>query len=361
MGENITYVGLDVHQSLITVATLKPRARRPEMRIIENDPTMLSRTFKKLKRKKNLRCCYEAGPCGFAVHRHLTRLGIHCDVIAPSLIPKKPGERIKTDRRDAAKLARLYRAGELTAIDVPTAEREAVRDLVRAHEDVRRDMVAARHRLSKFLLRRGIHFSEGRNWTQKWWRWCKALSFEHPEAQATFEHYQMQIHNLLERRAELEAQIFVVAEQEPYKASVERLSCLRGISTLSAMVLVAEIGDFRRFTHPRQLMGFVGLVPSEHSSGAKQRRGGITKTGNGHVRRILVQAAWSYRNPASVGPTVLRLLPGQPPEVKAQVYKAQSRLHARYRRMVGRGKGSKVAIIAVARELCGFIWSLMVI
>lgn len=286
-------------------------------------------------------------------------MGIPCEVVAPALIPRKPGERIETDRRDARKLVRLYRAGELTPIRVPTPEEEAVRDLVRAREDVRRDLTAARHRLSKFLLRHGRLFSQGKKWTQRFGRWLRTQTFDRPAERVTFEHYVLQVLHLGERPEALEQEIAAVAQTEPYRPAVRRLACLRGISTLSAMTLLAEIQDFRRFAHPRQLMAFVGLVPSEHSSGPKQRRGSITKTGNGHARRILVEAAWAYRHPPALGPRTRRLLADQPPEVLVQVRKAHLRLHKRYARLVGRGKRAQVAVTAVARELCGFVWALM--
>lgn len=359
MKNTITFVGLDVHATSLALAVLPPGAEVPVEREIPNDPKLIRRTFTRLKVEGRLRCCYEAGPCGFELYRQLTSLGIPCEVIAPALTPRKPGERIKTDRRDARKLVRLYRAGELTPIRVPTPEEEAVRDLVRAREDVRKDLTAARHRLSKFLLRHGRRFSQGKKWTQRFWQWLRTQTFAHPAERVTFEHYTLQVLHLGERLTALEREIATLAETEPYRPAVARLACLRGIATLSAMTLLAEIQDFRRFEHPRRLMAFVGLVPSEHSSGAKERRGGITKTGNSHARRILIEAAWAYRHPPALGPRARRFLADQPPEVLMLVRKAQRRLHKRYARLVGRGKRPQVAVTAVARELCGFIWALM--
>lgn len=286
-------------------------------------------------------------------------MGIPCEVVAPALTPRKPGERIKTDRRDARKLVRLYRAGELTPIRVPTPDEEAVRDLVRAREDVRKDLTAARHRLSKFLLRHGRCYRQGRKWTDRFWRWLRTQTFDRPAERVTFEHYALQVLHLGERLAALEREIAAVADTEPYRPAVRRLACLRGLATLSAMTLLAEIQDFRRFEHPRRRIGFVGLVPSEHSSGAKERRGGITKTGNTHARRILVEAAWADRHRPALGPRTRRLLSDQPPAVVVLVRKAQLRLHKRYAQLVGRGKRPQVAVTAGARELCGFIWALM--
>lgn len=360
MKKDITFVGLDVHSASIALAILPPGTDVPVEREIPNDPKLIRRMFTRLKADaQQLRCCYEAGPCGFELYRLLTAMGIPCDVVAPALVPRKPGERIKTDRRDARKLVRLSRAGELTPIRVPTPEEEAVRDLVRAREDVRRDLTAARHRLAKFLLRHGRLFSQGKNWTERFWHWLRTQTFERPAEQVTFEHYVLQVHHLEECRAALEREIAAVADTAPYQPAVARLACLRGISTLSAMTLLAEIQDFRRFEHPRQLMAFLGLVPSEHSSGAKERRGAITKTGNTHARRILIEAAWAYRHPPTLGPRTRRLLAAQPPEVVVQVRKAHLRLHKRYARLVGRGKRPPVAVTAVARELCGFVWALM--
>lgn len=355
---NTIHVGLDVHQRSIAVAELWGSGSEPIVREIPNSPSTIRKLFSKLKSRGELRCCYEAGPCGFELYRLLGHLGITCDVIAPALIPRRAGDRIKTDRRDAVKLARLHRAGELTPIRVPDQEQEGVRDLVRAREDVRKDLTSAKHRLSKFLLRHGRTFSETRNWTDKHWRWIRAQQFEGAAELTTFEHYVIQVEHLEERRAALEKEIHAVAETEPYRAPVARLSCLRGVSILGAMVLLAELLDLKRFDSPRQLMAFVGLVPSEYSSGGARKLGGITKTGNGHVRRILVEASWSYRHRPSLGPRARRTLATQPPEVAAVAQKAQRRLHQRYNRLVGRGKKSQVAVTAVARELCGFIWAM---
>lgn len=354
-----THVGLDVHSERIVIATLQGQAREPEVRDIPNDPKVIRRTFRRLARQAyELRCCYEAGPCGFELHRLLTAMGMTCEVVAPSLIPVRSGDRVKTDQRDASKLARLFRAGELTTITVPSVEQEAVRDLVRAREDVRKDLTAARHRLGKFLIRHGRVFHGGK-WTQRFWVWLRTLEFERECERLTLEHYVQEVEHFAARRADLDREIERIARTEPYAESVAKLTCLRGISTLSAMALIAEIGDFRRFEGPRPLMAFVGLVPREYSSGGREKRGGITKTGNSHVRRILVEAAWSYRHRPAMGPRVKQALRDQPPAVVEYARKAQTRLHRRYSRLVGRGKKSQVAVTAVARELCGFVWGLM--
>jgi transposase len=355
-----THAGLDVHKERIVIATLKGQAREPTILDIPNDPKVIRRTFKRLAAEAyELRCCYEAGPCGYEVYRQLTAIGIDCEVIAPALIPVRAGDRVKTDRRDAAKLARLYRAGELTTITVPTEDQEAVRDVVRARDDVRKDLTAARHRLGKVLLRHGRIFQDGTNWTLKFWTWLRKQQFDLKCERLTFEHYVTEVEHLVSRREALDREIEQVARTEPYAASVGRLTCLRGISTLSAIALLAEIGDFRRFEHPRQLMAFVGLVPSEYSSGGKEKRGGITKTGNGHVRRILVEAGWSYRHRPTVGSRLRRAAVGQPATVVEYSRRAHHRLHRRYTRLVGKGKKHQLAVTAVARELCGFVWGVM--
>lgn len=355
----MTHVGLDVHQDTIAIAKLAPgRDAAPLVWQIANEPATIRKTFTKLAREAHeLRCCYEAGSCGFDVQRQLDAMGIECVVVAPSLIPRKPGERIKTDRRDAVKLARLDRAGELTAVHVPTPETEAVRDLVRAREDVRKDLVAARHRLLAFLRRRGIVFRGGRNWTERHRAWLRAQTFERDAEKLTFNHYVSAVEHQEACRDHLEKEIGRVAATPPYAKDVERLSTLRGIATLSAMVLLAELQDFRRFQHPRELMAYVGLVPSEHSSGASERRGGITKTGNSHVRRILIEAAWHYTRPPVARLRVHHSLRGQPSGRIDFARHAQARLHNRYVRLVGRGKSRQAALVAVARELCGFVWS----
>jgi transposase len=356
--EKMTYVGLDVHKDTIAIAKLRPRSDVPLVWQIPNETKAIRRTFGKLLAEvEELRCCYEAGPCGFEVQRQLEAMGIECVVVAPSLIPRRPGERIKTDRRDAVKLARLDRARELTAIHVPSSKDEAVRDLVRAREDVRKDLVAARNRMSKFLLRHGRVFREGRHWTVRHRKWLLSQAFEHAAEKATFDHYLASVDYQDASRMHLEKEIAAVAAQPEYAETVAKLSSLRGIAVLSAMVLITEIQDFRRFGRPRELMAYLGLVPSEHSSGATERRGGITKTGNSHARRILVEAAWHYRHPPVARNRVHHSMRGEPAGRIAFARKAQARLHKRYVRMLSRGKSRQLAAVAVARELCGFVWA----
>jgi transposase len=363
MQKVITHVGLDVHAERIVIATLEGQSREPVVRDIPNDVKAIRRTFQRLaKDAYELRCCYEAGPCGFELHRQLTKMGIACEVIAPGLIPVRASDRVKTDRRDATKLARLFRAGELTSITVPTADQEAVRDLVRLADNIRKDLTAARSRLQHFLLRHGRSYRSGRGWTQKYWVWLRAQQFEREFERLTFENYVREVEHQQARRDEIHAELERVAASEPYAPSVAKLAALRGISPIGGVALIAEIGDFRRFESPRELMSFVGLVPREHSSGGSVRKGGITKTGNSLVRRVLVEAAWHHRHRPRFGPDARRhLLRGQAPEVVEYVTKAQTRLCRRYARLVSRGKKSQVAVVAVARELCGFLWGLMAV
>jgi transposase len=354
----MTHVGLDVHKASIAIAKLRPGSDTPLVWEIPNDSKTIKKVFgKMLGEAWGLRCCYEAGPCGFELQRQLEVMGIECVVVAPSLIPRRPGERIKTDRRDAVMLVRLDRAHELSPIHVPTSDEEAVRDLVRAREDVRKDLAAARNRLNNFLLRHGRVFRDGTHWTLKHKRWLASQTFERPAEKLAFEHYLAAVAHQDACRASLEREIAAVAAQPPFAEGVAKLSCLRGIATLSAMVLLTEIRDFRRFRHPRELMAYVGLVPSEHSSGATTRRGGITKTGNSHARRILVEAAWHYCRPPVASNRVHHSLKGQPAARVDMARKAQARLHKRYLRLVGRGKSRQAAVVALARELCGFVWS----
>lgn len=352
-----TYLGLDVHAATITVASQDEEQEKPELREIPNEPAVIRKTMQRLRKGRELKCCYEAGPCGYVLQRQLAAMGIDCQVIAPSLIPQKPGDRVKTDRRDAAKLARLLRAGELTPITVPTEDQEAVRDLVRAREAARRARTDARHRLTKFLLRHG-HRYHACNWTGQFWKWVNGVTFTHAELTKVLQHYTDMVLHLDRQIEDLDAHIETVAAREPFRASVARLSCLRGISTLAAMVILSEVYDLRRFATASQFMAFLGIVPREYSSGPKQRRGGITKTGNGHVRRILVEAAWAYRHYPKVTSRQRKMLAHQPPVIADVCRKANLRLTRRFQRLEARGKKSPVAMTAIARELAGFVWAL---
>jgi transposase len=359
MEKDTTYVALDDSKRKIVAGILRPGDTAPELQEIPNDPQHVRRLFTRLQRERPVTACYEAGVSGYDLYRQLRALGVACDVIAPALTPRRPGQRIKTDRRDAAKLVRLYRAGELTAIHVPDEVEEAGRDLTRCRDDVRRDVLRWRHRVLKLLARHGRLYLAGRNWSQAHWRWIREQRFDLPPLQRAFEASLFALEQALARQAELDKEIVALAETAPYREPVGWLRCFRGIDTLSAMILLAEVVDFQRFERPRELMAYLGLVPSEYSSGESQRRGALTKAGNSHARRVLVEAAWHYRHRPTVGPALAARSQGQPPTVVGQAWRAQQRLHRRYRHLVGHGKRPPVAVAAIARELVGFVWAAM--
>ena len=357
MKKDITHVALDDSKNSIVAGVLRPKAAEPELRQFPNEPKHLRRFFTRLQREGPVSACYEAGPSGYDLYRQLTALDIPCQVMAPALTPRKPGERIKTNRRDAAKLVRLFRAGELTPIRIPDEAQEAVRDLLRCREDVQEDLLRWRHRLVKFLLRHGRIYRDGRHWSQRHWSWLRGQRFADPVLARTCQEYRFAVEQLLARRVELDRELEALAQQEPYRTPVGWLRCFRGVDTLSALGLLIEVGDFQRFPHPRELMAYLGLVPSEASTGDREWRGSITKAGNTHVRRILVEAAWHYRHPPRIGKALARRSQGQPTAVLAQAWKAQQRLHRRYRHLVGHGKRPPVAVVGIARELVGFLWA----
>jgi len=351
---------MDVHKATIRVAMFLPGEQEPVEWKLDNRSTAVARLAKRLKKdsKGEVAACYEAGPTGYALMRQLESLGVPCKVIAPALIPKQAGDRVKTDRRDARKLGSMFRADLLTEVHPPTPEQEAVRDLCRARDDARDDRQRARHRLGKFLLRRGLSF-DGSAWTKRHRSWLSTLRFDHDAAQATFEDYLRAVDAADERLLDLDRSIAAIADSDPYREVVGLLRCFRGIDTTSAMIFVSELGDITRFASPRQLMAYLGMTPSEYSSGAKQKRGGITKAGNAHVRRILIEAAWHYRHPARVGVGLRRRREGQPGWAIALADKAQKRLARRHRHLFSNGKTSTKANVAVGRELVGFIWATM--
>jgi transposase len=362
MTEVITYVGLDAHQERIHAAVLLPGASGAIEDAMANTPEGLRRWVRRLRRRNpgEVVCCYEAGPLGYGLMRELEGLGLSCQVVAPALIPIKPGDRIKTDRRDARKLAELLRGGLLTAVHPPTREQEAVRDLCRSREAVKRDQIRCRHRLSKFLLRRGVRWTVGRKmWTQAHQAWLRGQRFDHAADQGILDDHLLALAQLEGRLAALDAQLEAFAGEAPYAESVDWLRCFRGIDTLTALSIVAELGDWRRFESPRALMAYLGLVASEHSSGGKERRGAITKAGNVRLRRLLVEAAWHYRHRPAVGYRLRKRREGQPSRVIAVADRAQQRLHTRYQRLTARGKPHNKVVVAVGRELVGFLWAAM--
>lgn len=360
MQQDSTIVGLDVHNESITAAILPPTAERVMETVkIPNTASALEALVRRLAPRGPLAFVYEAGPCGYEVHRQLTALHQPCAVIAPALTPRRPGDRVKTDRRDAEQLARLHRAGELPVIRVPSRAEEAARDLVRAREDAVIDRLAARHRLTKFLLRQGRVYRETRHaGGVLHGLWLKRQRFEPAAWQQTFEAYVRSLAETDARLASLDQALATLAQQAPYQQPVQALRCLKGIDTLSALTLIVEVQDFRRFPPAATFMSFTGLVPSEASSGERVRRGSITKVGNAHLRRVLVEAAWCHRHGQVVSRELALRRRDATPAVLTIARKAQARLHRRYWRLVSRGKRQTVAVTAVARELAGFIWAM---
>jgi transposase len=363
--KKILYVGLDVHAETIAVAVAEG-GRGGEVRslgTISNRLEAIRKLVKKLKEQGEIRACYEAGPTGYCLYWQLTQLGVDCEVIAPSLIPKKASERIKTDRRDAEKLARCYRAGELTAVAVPSPEQEALRDLVRAREAAKKDQLKARHRLSKFLLRHGQKPEGIQSWTKQFLDWIKTnVRFPHKALEVTLLNYLHEVEHVAQRILHLEAAIDEAVREAPaeLRLVIEALQALRGVAQTTAATIVSELGSLSRFANPRQLMGYSGLVASEHSSGGRVQRGPITKSGNAHLRRVLVEAAWSYHHRPNVTGFLLRrqkslALGG---EVKAIAWKAQHRLNKRYKTLAAKGKNKNQIVTAIARELLGFVWAI---
>lgn len=359
MNNTLKYVGLDVSKEKIAVATADSGRGKPRYwGMIPNTSEAIRTLIKKLGDPEQLRMCYEAGPTGYGLYRLLKAMDIHCEVIAPSLIPKRPGERIKTDRRDAQRLAQLYRAGELTPIYVPTEDDEALRDLVRCREDAVEDELRAKHRLTKFLLRHHLHPPAGvKNWSKKHREWLDALHLKDSKLRLVFQEYDHQIKEIQQRIKRLEKEMEHQANEGTHAPLIQALQGLRGIALVTATSLVAEIGSFQRFPSPRYFMGYIGLIPSEFSTGNTRRQGEITKAGNRHVRRLLVEAAWSYRYKPAVKRNLKKRLDQLPPEVQAISWKAQNRLHNKYYRLLSRGKEHGKVVTAVARELAGFIWA----
>jgi transposase len=360
MKEFSKYVGLDVHKETIAISVAE--ANGGEVRYIgeiANTPEAIEKLVKQLRKGgANLSFCYEAGPCGYGIHRQLTDLGWDCQVVAPSLIPKKAGDRVKTDRRDSLMLARLHRAGELTAVWVPDGAQEALRDLTRAREDMKHLQRQAKQRLLAFLLRHGKHYDGKSNWTLAHYRWMEEVKFDHPVQQIVFQEYIDTVKAMSKRVETFDKQIESAASESVFWPVIEGLMALRGVNLLAATTIVAEIGDLRRFASAPQLMAYLGVVPSEHSSGGGKSRGGITKTGNGHVRRVLVEAAWTYRHPARKTAVLQRRAERTSEAVQEIAWKAQTRLCGRYRLFEARGKLKVQACTAIARELAGFIWAI---
>jgi transposase len=356
MAKARTLVGLDVHAATIVAAVLDAESGELRWFRVGGDVAEAAGLCAGLPRP--VRAAYEAGPTGYGLARELARRDVACVVAAPSKIPRAAGDRVKTDRRDAEHLVRLLLAGKLHAVRVPGQQEEALRDLVRAREAVRVDLMRCRHRISKLLLRHGARFEDGRAWTDRHHRWLAGIQLRWPAAQATFADACGAADALVHRRGALEREIVALLGDSPWQLQVGRLRCLRGIDTLTAAGLCAEIGDFERFAHAEQLMSYVGLVPSESTTGQQRRQGAITKTGSGHARRLLVEAAWHYRPRPHVGKALTERQHGQPAEAIAIAWSAQQRLYRTWNRLEARAKRRTIIAVAAARELAGFCWAI---
>lgn len=358
---NTLFVGLDVHKEHITVAYV---AEQREAQVISlgsigTRQCDIDKLIRKLKAKAHkLVFIYEAGPCGYWLYRYLTNKQLTCWVVAPSLIPKKAGERVKTDRRDAVQLARLMRSGDLTPVYVPSVEDEAIRDLARAREDALKDLKAAKFRLKAFLLRQDIGYEGRANWGPAHLRWLAEVVCPTPAQQIVFQEYVRAVSEHQERLQRIESELHTQVQTWRWAPVVEAIQALRGVQFISALTLIAELGDLTRFDNPRQLMNYLGLTPSEHSSGARRRQGAITKTGNSHARRVLVEGAWAYRYPAKVSRHLQLRLEKLPKALQDISWKAQVRLCKRYRQLLARGKNVNQVVVAIAREMAAFVWAI---
>ena len=353
------HLGLDTSKDSIAVGILRPDEVSPDTEKIFNDEASVRRLIDRFADRSVLRVCYEAGPTGFGLYRLLASMGVTCAVVAPSLVPRSPGDRVKTDRRDCRRLARLHRAGELVAIRVPTEAEEAVRDLCRARADMVADRTRTRHRLGKFLLRHDRVWRGGDAWTVKHEQWLCGQRFDDPALHATYGHYRAM---LVARDAELaaaEADLAHWYSHGPFAAAVARLGAYRGVAALAGLTIASEVGDWRRFPAARTFMGFTGLVPSEYSSGQSVHRGHITKAGNAHLRTQLIESAWAYQHRPNLGITLRRRQQQASPATVARSWTAQQRLCARYRRLAARKTSRNVVTTAIARELAGFLWAEM--
>ena len=360
MHDSTTYVALDAHKKEHKVAMLLPQVDTPQEWKVVNTAADVRKMVRRIRRKAPgpVVICYEAGVCGFALQRQIQAEGVTCMVIAPSLVPVKPGQRIKTDRRDARKLVSYLRAGMLTEVYPPDEEAESARDLVRSREAAQADLLRARHQLSKFLLRRAIIYRDGRHqWTQKHLRWLSGLQFDRERDRAIFNGYLGEILHRKDRVAELTGAVAATAAEAPYAKPVGWLRCFRGIDTITAMTIVTELYAIERFPSARQLMSYLGLVPSEDSSGETERKGRITKTGNRRVRRVLVEAAWHQAKRPKLSAALKKRRVGQPAWAVQLADGAMRRLHQRYWHLVHEGKLPTKAATAVSREMVGFIWA----
>jgi transposase len=350
---------MDVHKDSISIGILHPQDESPEVEKIFHDEASVRRFVARFPDARRLVACYEAGPTGYELYRLLISMGLRCEVIAPSLIPRSAADRVKTDKRDCKKLARLHRAGELTAIRVPSRREEAVRDLCRARADMVEDLDRARKRLGAFLLRHSVVWRGGSAWTVKHHQWLAARRFDDPAMAATFAHYRAVVDARERELTAAEADLTPWYDDDLFADAVRRLGAYRGVARLGALTLASEVCDWRRFGRASAFMGFTGLVPSEYSSGGKTSRGHLTKAGNGHLRRQLIESAWAYQSGPSVGVELRKRQDGVPADTVARAWAAQSRLCGRFRRLAARKNSKNVVAAAVARELCGFLWAEM--
>ena len=358
MSTSVIYVGLDVHKDSIAIAVAgEGQAAAENWKTIPYDGVRLRKALKMLGKDGTLlKVCYEAGPTGFGLCRHLRKAGIDCVVVAPSLVPGKPGDRVKTDRRDARRLAHYLRSGDLTAVYVPDEAQEAIRDLERARDDAKCAERVARHQLSKFLLRHDRHW-EYTTWTRKHRQWIRGQKFDYPAQQRVLEDYLKAVEDLAERVERLTTQMEELVQDTVLAPLVQALQAFRGISMVSAVTIAAEVGELRRFGTAQQFMSYVGLIPSEDSTGQRRRQGPITRCGNGHLRRILVEAAWHYRHIPLMSEELRRRNRGVATGVQRIAWEAQKRLHKRMYHLIHAGKSANKAVTALARELAGFIWA----
>ena len=354
-----TFVGLDAHKEKISVAMLGRDEQKPVEWVIRNEPRAIRKMVRKVDRESmgGALFCYEAGPLGYTLQRRIEERGFSCQVVAPSLIPKKPGCKVKTDRRDAHELAKLLRAGLLTEVAPPTREEESIRNLCRCRESIKRDLRRSRNRLCHFILRSGHEYYSGSRWTDKYNRWLRTLTFDQEADRLVFERYLFLVEQLTEQLRGLDRLLEDYAARDPYREMVGVLRCFRGIDTVTAMTIASELYCFGRFATPDELMSFLGLTPSEYSTSNTRRQGSITKSGNAHVRRVLIEAAWHYRHRPALGAQLKKRRRGQPASAISIADKAQQRLYRRFWMLVNKGKEKNKAAVAVARELVGFIWS----
>jgi transposase len=353
------FVGLDVHKDSISIAVAQ-HGREPARQLVKipNDFVKLLKRLDRLGARDSISCCYEAGPTGYGLHRNLEAAGIHSAVIAPTLIPVKSGDRVKTDMRDAVKLAQFHRSGDLTPVWVPDQHIEALRDLVRAREAAKADERAARHRLGKFLLRHDRRYSGKTAWTGMHLEWIRGQKFDQVAQGHVLRESLDAVEEIGARIERLDQHIDDEGRASTLWPLIHSLQALKGVRTLTATGIAVELGDLRRFENPRKVMSYLGLVVSEHSTGNARRRGGITKTGNGHVRRLLVESAWSYRHPPRRSRELMKRSEGVAPDIVSIGWKAQNRLNRRFRILIGRGKTRQIAVTAIARELSGFVWAI---